>query len=133
MGKNFHQSTLGIYFTQYIEPLPFGTNAKEYAEEMVRREGGKPFIYKCKIHTKNPLILDSNDWGSSARFIDKNRNDIKRYMEHDNHDCIIAYDFEEEMRWREYILATKKLDLIEIVDMFEYKENPNTNYFTDVI
>ena len=60
MGKNFSSSILGIYFTQYLKPTPFGSTAKEYAEELVRREGGKPYIYKCKINYKNPLMLNSN-------------------------------------------------------------------------
>lgn len=122
LGKNFHQSTLGIYFTQYLEPVPYGSTAMEYAEEMVRRYGGNPYIYKCKIHVKNPLILDSDGWYSSATFIDKNRNDIKRYVEKGNNDSVIAYDFsEKDIRWRDYQLVAKDLSIIEIIDIFEYK------------
>ena len=58
MGKNWKQSELGVYFSQYIKPGLYGSTAKEYAEDLVVREGGKPYIYKCKIHTKNPLILN---------------------------------------------------------------------------
>jgi hypothetical protein len=71
MGKNWRQSELGIYFTQYIKPGIYGSTAKEYAEDLVIRKGGKPYIYKCKIHVKNPLILNSNGWYSSVTFIDK--------------------------------------------------------------
>lgn len=131
MGKNFHQSELGIYFSQYIKPLPFGTTAMEYAEEMVRREGGSPYIYKCKIHTQNPMIANSNGWYSTGTFIDKNRNDIKRYITHNKKDCIIAYDFEnkkeEGFRWADYILATNNLDIIEIVDVILW-EKESHNY-----
>lgn len=105
--------------------FPFGSTAKEYAEEMVRREGGKPYIYKCKIYTKKPLILNSNGWNSSATFIDKNRNDIKNYLITDGNDSIVSYDFEnkkeEGLEYGDYILATKNLDIIEIIDIFEFK------------
>ena len=123
MGKNWHQSELGIYFTQYMKPPPFSSTAKEYAEEMVRREGGNPYIYKCIINFENPLILDSNGWYSSNTYIDQNRKDIKRWIENDDHDCVIAYDFENKdgIEWSDFILATKNIDMIEIVDRFEYQ------------
>ena len=123
LGRNFHQSTLGIYFTQYEKPGIYGSTAKEYAEELVRREGGKPYIYKCRIHVKNPLILDSNGWYSSTTFIDKNRSDIMRWMNNDKHDSVISYDFEndEGVLFGDYILATNNLDIIEIVDVYEFK------------
>jgi hypothetical protein len=122
-GKNWKQSDLGIYFSQYLEPGIYGSTAKEYAEEMVLREGGKPYVYKCKIHTKNPLILNSNGWYSSNAYIDKNRNDIKGWMATDGHDCTIVYDFqnqeEEGLKYGDHILATKNLTIIEIVDIIE--------------
>jgi hypothetical protein len=82
-------------------------------------------IYKCKIHTKKPLILNSNGWYSSNTFIDKNRNDIKRWMATDGNDCVISYNFEnkedEGLQWGDYILATNNLNIIEIIDIFEFK------------
>lgn len=126
MGSNWKQSVLGVYFTQYLKPGIYGSTAKEYAEDLVVREGGKPYIYKCKIHTKNPLILDSNGWYSSNTFIDKNRNDIKRWLLDDNYDSVIAYDFkskaEDGLEWSDFILATSNLDIIEIVERFEFKK-----------
>lgn len=126
MGKNWKQSELGVYFSQYIKPGLYGSTAKEYAEDLVVREGGKPYIYKCKIHTKNPLILNSNNWYSSNTYIDKNRNDIKRWMVNNDNDCVISYNFENKQtdgpEWADYILATNNLDIIEIVDIFEFKD-----------
>jgi hypothetical protein len=127
MGKNWKQSDLGIYFTQYIKPGIYGSTAKEYAEDLVVREGGKPYIYKCKIHTNNPLILNSNGWYSSNTYIDKNRNNIKRWMTTDNNDCVISYNFEnkkeEGLQWGDYILATNNLNIIQIIDIFEFNNN----------
>ena len=123
MGKNWKQSEIGIYFSQYFKPGIYGSTAKEYAEDLVIREGGKPYVYKCKIHTKNPLILNSDGWYSSNTYIDKNRNDIKRWMATDGNDCVISYNFknkqEEGLKWGDYILATNNLDIIEIVDIFD--------------
>lgn len=125
MGKNWNQSELGIYFSQYIKPGIYGSTAMEYAKNLVVREGGKPYIYKCKIHHKKPLILNSNGWQSSATYIDLHRNDIKRRMNRDGNDCIISYDFEnkedEGLQWGDYILATNNLNIIEIIDIFEFK------------
>jgi hypothetical protein len=125
MGKNWKQSVLGVYFSQYIKPGIYGSTAKEYAEDLVVREGGKPYIYKCEIQTKKPLILDSNGWYSSNTYIDKNRNDIKSKMNADGNDCVISYDFEnkenEGLQWGDYILATNNLDIIKIIDIFEFK------------
>jgi hypothetical protein len=125
IGKNWKQSELGIYFTQYIKPGIYGSTAKEYAENLVVIEGGKPYIYKCKINTKKPLILNSNGWYSSVTFIDKNRNDIKQIDK--KYDCVIAYNFEnkkeEGMQWGDYILVTNNLNIIEIVDIFEFKNS----------
>lgn len=120
-GKNFKTSKLGIYFTQYKQPPPYSSTAKEYAEEMVRRYGGTPYIYTCKIHINNPLILDSSGWYSSNTYIDKNRNDISRWL--NNNDCVIVYNKDTEksegLRWGDYILATNNIDIIEIVDISE--------------
>lgn len=125
MGKNYTQSELDVYFTQYIKPGIYGSTAKEYAENMVICNGGVPYIYKCKIHTKNSLVLNSNGWASSNVYIDKNRNDIKRRLDTNNNDCVISYDFnnkeDEGLQWGDYILVTKNLNIIEIVDVFEYK------------
>lgn len=123
IGRNWKQSTLGIYFSQYIKPGIYGSTAKEYAEDLVVREGGKPYVYKCKIHTKNPLVLNSNGWYSSNTFIDKNRIDIKNWLLADDYDAVIAYDFEnkaeEGLQWADFILTTSNLDIIEIVEVIE--------------
>ena len=74
---------------------------------------------------KKPLILNSNGWYSSNTFIDKNRSDIKRWMTSDGNDCVISYNFEnkeaEGLEWGDYILATNNLNIIEIIDIFEFK------------
>jgi hypothetical protein len=125
IGSNYHQSILGIYFSQYIKPGIYGSTAKEYAEDMVVREGGKPYIYKCRIHYKNPYIINSNGWYSSNTCIDKNRNDIKNYLLNNKNDCVISYDFEnkkeEGLQWGDFILATNNIENIEIVEIIEYK------------
>ena len=125
MGKNYYQSILGVYFSQYLKPGIYGSTAKEYAENAVITNGGKPYIYKCKINVKKPLILDSNGWYSTNVFIDKNRNDIKNEITRGNYDCVIAYDFDnkknEGLEYADCILATSDLDIIEIVDTFELK------------
>ena len=124
MGKNGNKVNLVYIYTIHKTRI-YGSTAKEYAEDLVVREGGKPYIYKCKIHTKKPLILNSNGWYSSNTFIDKNRIDIKRWMVTDGNDCIIAYNFEnkedEGLQWGDYILATNNLNIIEIIDIFEFK------------
>ncbi len=115
MGRNFDQSILGLYFTQYVEPLPYGSTAKEYAEDAVMSNGGKPYIYKCRIRFRNPLVLDSNGWYSSNLCIDRQRNDIKRRMDHEkDYDCVVAYDFGEDegIEFRDYILATSNLGIV---------------------
>jgi hypothetical protein len=127
VGKNYSQSILGIYFSQYLKPPIYGSTAKEYAENAVICNGGKPYIYKCKISMDNPLILDSSGWYSSNTFIDKNRYEINRLMEQDNHDCIIVYDFdnykEEGLEWGDFILVTNKIENIKIVESFVYNDN----------
>jgi len=90
LGQNFDQSTLGVYFTQYIKPGIYGSTAKEYAERLVILKGGKPYIYKCKINPKNPLIINSNGWYSSNTYVDKNRSDLKRWMKAGGNDCLIS-------------------------------------------
>lgn len=128
MGKNYEQSILGIYFSQYEKPGIYGSTAKEYAEDTVTRLGGRPYIYKCKINYKNPLILDSNGWYSSNVFIDKNRNTIKEEYTNGNHDCIIAYNFEEnDIKFQDFILVTDKLDIIDIVDVKDISVKINEN------
>lgn len=126
LGTNWEQSILGVYFSQYLKPGIFGSTAKEYADYAVTIKGGTRYIYKCKIHTKNPLILNSNGWYSSNVYVDKNRHDINNRMKNNNHDCIIAYDFEnkqeEGLIWGDYILVTNHLDIIEIADIIEYKD-----------
>ena len=47
-------------------------------------------------------------------------------MEIDGYDCVISYDFqnkgEEGLDWGDYILATNNLDIIEIIDIFEFNK-----------
>lgn len=119
MGKNHPTSILGLYFTQYLKPPPYGSTAKEYAEYLVTVGGGEPYIYKCKIEPKNPLFLNSNGWYSSNTYIDKNRNDIKQRMISENNDCVIAYDFTEK---DDFIVATSDVSIITIVDIAKLKQ-----------
>ena len=118
MSKNYETSTLGIYFTQHLLPPPYSSTAEEYAENAVAKHGGKPYVYKCKIYTKKPLVLNSNGWYSSNTYIDKNRNDIIRWLQNDNYDSVVAYDFlETDIKWKDYILVTKNIDIIKIVEI----------------
>lgn len=113
-GINFDQSILGIYLSQYKKAPPYGTNAKEYADESARNNGGTPIIYTCTVDIKKPLILNSNGWGSSVQCIDKQRNDIKRWVS--GHDCVIAFDHEEDFEYAEYIIAVFDESKIKVIN-----------------
>lgn len=117
--KNWKSSSLGIYFTNYLKPGLYGSTAKEYAEYAVSVHGGKPYIYKCKIDTKNPLMINTEGWYSSNTYIDKNRSDIKRWMENGNNDSVIGYNIDSD--YKDFILATSHLDIITIVSVEELK------------
>lgn len=123
LGKNYEQSILGIYFSQYLKPPPYGSTAKEYAENAVSRHGGEPYVYKCKININKPLILNSNGWYSSNVYIDKNRNDIINWLKNDNYDSVIVYDFEttneDGIEFGDFILATKNIDIIVIKEIIK--------------
>lgn len=112
-GANFEQSILGIYLSQYKLPPPYGTNAKEYANNSAMSHGGTPIIYTCTVNIKNPLILDSNGWSSSVQCIDKQKNDIKRTSS--NYDCVIAYNHDEDFEYAEYIIAVFDDSKIKVV------------------
>jgi len=123
MGTNWDQSILGVYFTQYADDGIFGSTAKEYAEYVVSVYGGTPYVYKCKLNIQNPLMLDSSGWYSSNSYIDQNRSDIKRWMK--GEDCAISYNLENRkkdgLEFGDYILATKNLNMIEIISVSELK------------
>jgi hypothetical protein len=93
MGRNWDTSTLGIYFTDRIYPPPYSSTASEYAKHAVSQHGGSPVVYEVELDMKNPLVIDSNGWYSSNTCIDKQRSDIKRWMESGNNDAVVAYDF----------------------------------------
>jgi len=120
-GANFETSTLGIYFTQHMYPPPYSSTAKEYAQDTTRNKGGVPIIYKCKLIMKNPLILDSNGWYSSVSYIDKNRNDIKRWLNNDNYDSILVYNHgEDNIEYKDYISVVfnpKQIQIIEKINI----------------
>lgn len=124
LGKNWHQSTLGVYFSQYLKPGLYGSTAKEYAEDSVEKNGGKPYVYKCKINANKPLVLDSKGWYSSNTLIDTQATDIKKQMGINGNDCVIVYNSdnkeEDGLQWGDYILVSDELDKIEIIDIIEF-------------
>lgn len=121
LSKNFEQSILGFYFTQYLKPPPFGTTAKEYAEEAVRNFGGSPIVYEVKLNIKNPLFINSNGLHSSVTAIDKQRNDIKRQLSTSNYDAVVAYDFEEkDFNDKDYsavVLNSNQIEIIRVIQL----------------
>lgn len=120
-GNNFGQSILGIYFSQYLKPPPFGSTAEEYAKEVVRNRGGKPYVYECELDYKNALILDSNGWPSSNNYIDSNRHDLIKQLK--EYDSLIVYDFEEyELEYRDFICVIKNIEQIKILNIIEIKK-----------
>jgi hypothetical protein len=94
LGKNYESSILGIYFTQYLQPPPYGSTAVEYAKNIVSEKGGKPFIYKCQIKLNNPLIVDSKGYYNSNFIADSHREKLIRQRNEGNHDGIIIYNSE---------------------------------------
>mgnify|MGYP001325928081 CR=1 FL=1 len=88
---------------------------------MVIIEFNWPIIYKCKLIMKNPLILDSNGWYSSVSYIDKNRNDIKRWLNNDNYDSILVYNHgEDNIEYKDYISVVfnpKQIQIIEKINI----------------
>ncbi len=124
LGQNFEQSTLGIYFSQFAKPLPYGTTAREYAEEMVRRYGGTPYVYECKLNLKNPLVLDTSDHErGSANYIDSHRELIARKLS--GHDSIVAYNFsEDELKYQDQIAVVfdpADITILSVKNASEYK------------
>lgn len=126
IGKNFNASTLGFYFSQYIQPPPYSSTAKEYAEEMVRRHGGEPYIYTCELSYNKPLILDSNGYDQgSAYCIDSQRNDIKNWLKQNSYDAILCYDFQEtEFKYQDNIVVVFKPEQIKILKCEIYSKQP---------
>lgn len=94
LGSNFESSILGIYLTQYLQPLPYGASALEFAEQAVKKSGGSPIIYKCKVNLANPLIIDSKGYYNSNAIADAHRLKLKHNLEQGNHDGIIIYNSE---------------------------------------
>lgn len=92
--SNYETSILGIYFTQYLQPPPYGSTAVEYAKNSVAKTGGKPFIYKCQIKLDNPLIVDSKGYYNSNFVADSQREKLLRQRNEGNHDGIIIYNSE---------------------------------------
>lgn len=94
VGSNFESSILGIYLTQYLQPPPYGASALEFAEQAVKKTGGSPIIYKCKVNFSNPLIIDSKGFYNSNAKADAHRLKLKHNLEEGNHDGIVIYNSE---------------------------------------
>ncbi len=92
LAKNWRQSILGIYLTQYMTPPPYGSTAIEYAKYTSSVRGGEPHVAECTADIENPLILDSDGWYSSNGAIDKQRSDIMRWLRADKYDSVLCYD-----------------------------------------
>jgi hypothetical protein len=123
-GKNFEQSTLGIYFTQHITPPPYGSSAKEYAENSAIVKGGEAIIYECELDMKKPLVLNSNGWYNSVDYLDRNRNDIKKWLEISTYDSIISYDSTKKDKHDDddFIAIVFNPDQIKIVRTYNKEE-----------
>lgn len=94
LGINFNSSILGIYFTQYLQPPPYGASALEFAEKAAKENGGNPIVYKCKVNLQKPLIIDSKGYYNSNEYADLHRNKLKKRVQEGNHDGIIIYNSE---------------------------------------
>lgn len=122
VGKNFDTSTLGVYFSQYASPPPYSSTAEEYAKAAVSKHGGKPYIYKCTVSDSNPLVLGQSGWYSSNAYVDKNRNDIKRWLSKEGKQTVVVYDEEgiiDGIEYADFILVTSDLSSIKILDVSE--------------
>lgn len=116
MGKNFDASILGIYFTQYMEPPPYGSTAGEYARNAKMAHGGQAIVYECRLKFDNPLIIDSEGWYSSNTAVDKQKGDIKRWLKEDKSDGVVAYNSEyTDMEDRDFIAVVLDPKNIEII------------------
>jgi len=124
LGKNHITSILGVYFSEYLFPPLYSTSAAEFAYDAVKKNGGSPVVYKCKINLLNPLIKDSHNAYSSTAFIDINCNSLEKEMV--GHDGLIVYN-KSSKDYTDYILVTKELDSIEIVKKVILP--PGENYF----
>lgn len=116
IGANWDQSTLGVYFTQHMDPPPYGSTAGEYARNAKVVHGGDAIVYECKLTFENPLIIDSEGWYSSNTAIDKQRGDIKRWLKEDKYDAVIAYNSgEDEFKHMDFIAVVLDPKNIEII------------------
>ena len=69
------------------------------------------------MNFKNPLIIDSDGWYSSNLAIDKQRNDIKRWLtSNKEYDAVIAYNSAEtDIRDQDFITVVQDPSIIEII------------------
>jgi hypothetical protein len=132
--KNYDSSILGIYFTEYLNPPPYGSTAVEYAKRHSDEKGGKPIIYKCKIKLDNPLFIDSHGHYNSNAIVDMHREKLLRQRDAGNHDGIIIYNSDynkipdyitdENISKKEYgdfILVTHHIEKIKIIEKMTIK------------
>jgi len=116
MGRNFDSSILGVYFSQYMNPPPYGATAGEYARNAKMAHGGQAIVYECKLNFENPLIIDSEGWYSSNTAVDKQKGDIKRWLKEDKYDAVIAYNTEyTDIEDRDFIAVVLDPKNIEII------------------
>jgi len=135
--KNYDSSILGIYFTEYLNPPPYGSTAVEYAKKHADEKGGEPIIYKCKIKLDNPLLIDSHGHYSSNAIVDMHREKLLRQREAGNHDGIIIYNSDinkipdyitdeeitkkYEKKYGDFILVTQHPEKIQIIEKIRIK------------
>lgn len=131
LDKNWNQSILGIYLTQYKTPPPYGSTAIEYADYVVITKGGHPYVAECTVNIKKPLILDSDGWYSSNVCIDRQRSDIRRWMGTVDYDSVLAYHHEDSSKegigCGDYILVVKNPSDITIRKWIDGKKIRNEN------
>ena len=105
MQDNFNQADLGFYFTNAPRPgseFYYGSTASEYAENAQKyiydeekgsykpREGAN--VMPVYLSIKKPLMINAEGWYSPNQAIDKQRNDIKRWLNEGDYDGVIAYN-----------------------------------------
>lgn len=117
IGSNFSKTSVGFYFTTIRKPPPFSSSAKEYAEDLVIRKGGKPYIYHCKLDLTDAMIVDAKGWYNANAYIDLNRNDILRWLKYESKEAFVAFEDMGDGYGLDAICLILNPDLIEIIEV----------------
>lgn len=111
--KNFDSSELGYYFTSapIYDPKKghyYGSTASEYAnyaKSISIRDNSAENIMPVYLSIKNPLRIDSKGWYSQVTALDKQKNDIKRWLKDSDYDGVIVESSNKEDEGNEIIFV----------------------------